>query len=198
MTRAIRPDFRGKRSGKIAFVGTYGCWYGAVGTAPYCTAKFALEGLFSCYGSPTREPHMLTVCLQNEVTHFGIQLIISEPGRCPLWLVPASRVELSVATSHLLKAELDDAIPDSNIAASFPVLEKLPYLSAVVQQALQSHTAFPLPSSISPDKAKLFTDASNGKAWTIPPVLRFAWPACSSTTICPFSRAFESSVLNAD
>jgi len=60
MTRAILPHFREKRSGKIAFVGSYGGWYGAVGVAPYCTAKFALEGLFSCYQSLTRGPHMLT------------------------------------------------------------------------------------------------------------------------------------------
>lgn len=85
----------------------------------------------------------------------------------------------SVATHHLpmspsilakLKAELNDAIPDPNIAASLPILEKLPYLNAVVQQALRlRYGVSSRLQRISPGKATLFTDASNAKTWTIPP-----------------------------
>lgn len=60
MTRAILPHFREKRSGKIAFVGSYGGWCGEVGAGPYCTTKFALEGLFSRYRSCIGEH----ICLQ--------------------------------------------------------------------------------------------------------------------------------------
>ncbi len=86
---------------------------------------------------------------------------------------------LSVATYHLLmspsifaklKADLNDVIPDPNIEASFPILEKLPYFNAVVQQALRLRYGISSRlQRISPDKATLFTDASNAKTWTIPP-----------------------------
>jgi cytochrome P450 len=54
------------------------------------------------------------------------------------WLSVATyRLLMSPSILAKLKAELNDVIPDLNIAASFPILEKLPYLNAVVQQALR-------------------------------------------------------------
>ena len=86
---------------------------------------------------------------------------------------------LSVATYHLLtssrtleklKAELSGAIPNPNTAASLPVLEQLPYLNAVVQEAFRlSYGVSTRLQRISPDKAMLFTDTRNGKKWIIPP-----------------------------
>ena len=85
MTRAILPHFREKRSGKIAFVGSYGGWNGEVGAGPYCTAKFALEGLHDTHilQSSMSCLHVISgyvECLQKETSHFGIQSIIFEPG----------------------------------------------------------------------------------------------------------------------
>lgn len=86
---------------------------------------------------------------------------------------------LSVATYHLianprvltkLKAELRAAIPDPNARASLPVLEKLPYLVAVVQEAIRlSYGVASRLQRVSPEKPMLFTDSTNGKEWSIPP-----------------------------
>jgi len=86
---------------------------------------------------------------------------------------------LSVATYHLLasprilaklKAELRSAIPDSNASFPLPVLEKLPYLVAVVQEAIRlSYGVSSRLQRVSPDNAMLFTDAASGKQWSIPP-----------------------------
>ncbi len=101
----------------------------------------------------------------------------------------------SVATYHLLmypsilaklKAGLNDAIPDPNIAASFPILEKLPYLNAVVVSSRLQR--------ISPDKATLFTDASNAKTGTIPPGTPVGMTSVlihHDLSISPDSRAFR-------
>lgn len=86
---------------------------------------------------------------------------------------------LSVATYYLLasprilttlKAELKAAIPDPNASVPIEVLEKLPYLIAIVQEALRlgDGVASRL-QRISPEKPMLFIDRSgSGKEWLIP------------------------------
>jgi len=66
LTRAVMPHFRAKRSGFNVFIGSVGGWQGEVGAGPYCTSKFALEGLVEC--------------LQKETNQFGVKNIIFEPG----------------------------------------------------------------------------------------------------------------------
>ena len=86
---------------------------------------------------------------------------------------------LCVATYHLLsspkilrklKAELESAIPDANSEAPLPKLEKLPYLGAVVQEAIRlSYGVSSRMQRISPDKPLHFTDKGARKQWMIPP-----------------------------
>lgn len=87
---------------------------------------------------------------------------------------------LSVATYHLiansriltkLKAELKSAIPDPNASTPIEVLENLPYLVAVVQEALRlgDGVATRL-QRVSTEKPMLFIDRSgSGKEYLIPP-----------------------------
>ena len=86
---------------------------------------------------------------------------------------------LSIATYHLLasprvlrklKAELKIAIPDDNTSTDLPLLERLPYLVAIVQEAVR--LSFGVASRlqrISPEKPMRFRDAKSGKVWSIPP-----------------------------
>ena len=85
---------------------------------------------------------------------------------------------LSVATFHLLssprvlaklKTELNSAITGHNSEIPLPSLEKLPYLGAVVQEAVRiSYGVSTRLQRISPDKPLRFTDIKTGKKWTIP------------------------------
>ena len=87
---------------------------------------------------------------------------------------------LSVATYHLLtspltlrklKTELMSAIrvsDDPNVPLS--VLDGLPYLAAVIQEALRlSYGAATRLQRVSPDKAMTFHDRTRSKDWLIPP-----------------------------
>ena len=85
---------------------------------------------------------------------------------------------MSVATYHLLtsppilrrlKTELKGAIPERNIAPSIATLENLPYLVAVVQEALRlSYGVASRLQRIAPDPL-VFVDSKTHKKWTIPP-----------------------------
>lgn len=87
---------------------------------------------------------------------------------------------LSVAAYHLvsspriltkLKAELKSAIADPDTSVPIEVLEKLPYLVAIVKEALRlgDGVATRL-QRVSPEKPMLFIDASgSGKEYLIPP-----------------------------
>ncbi|MCJ1318280.1 hypothetical protein MMC15_003608 [Xylographa vitiligo] len=85
---------------------------------------------------------------------------------------------LAVATYHLLasprilailKNELKSAIPDPNVYVPLAVLDQLPYLVAVVQEALRlSYGVSSRLQHISLQRAMLFTDKRSGKQWTIP------------------------------
>ena len=86
---------------------------------------------------------------------------------------------LSVALFHLLasprilaklKTELKSAVPDPDAMVPLPVLEKLPYLNAVVQEAIRlSYGVASRLQRISPEKPMLFKDLNSGKKWIIPP-----------------------------
>lgn len=87
---------------------------------------------------------------------------------------------LSVATYHLLgaphilhklKTELLAAISDSDASTTpLPVLENLPYLAAVTQEAVRlSYGVASRLQRVSPDKAMTFRDRTSGKDWIIPP-----------------------------
>ncbi|KAK0125722.1 hypothetical protein ONS95_000277 [Cadophora gregata] len=71
-----------------------------------------------------------------------------------------------------LKAELTTAIPDLDMIGTLPlpVLEKLPYLTAVIKEGLRlTYGVSCRLARIDPDNAMLFTDSDTGKSWTIPP-----------------------------
>lgn len=91
---------------------------------------------------------------------------------------------LSVATYHLissprilskLKAELKSAIPNANTSVPIELLESLPYLVAVVQEALRLGVGVASRlQRVSPEKPIVFIDRSSGtdsgkKKWIIPP-----------------------------
>lgn len=87
---------------------------------------------------------------------------------------------LSVASYHLissprilakLKAELKSAIPDPDKSVPVEVLEKLPYLVAVVQEALRlGDGVVGRLQRVSPEKPIVFIDSSgSGKKFLIPP-----------------------------
>lgn len=85
---------------------------------------------------------------------------------------------LCVAIYHLLakpellsklKEELRTAIPDRNTRLLLPQLERLPYLTGIIQEALRlSYGVASRLQRISPDKALIFSEAK-GKTWVIPP-----------------------------
>ena len=89
---------------------------------------------------------------------------------------------LSVATYHLLasprilqqlKTELRSAVPTNSEAPTIPplsLIENLPYLAAVVQEAIRlSYGVASRLQRISPDKPLTFHDRTLGKDWIIPP-----------------------------
>ncbi|KAL1856024.1 hypothetical protein Plec18170_003892 [Paecilomyces lecythidis] len=85
---------------------------------------------------------------------------------------------LCVAIYHLLakpellsklKEELRTAIPDRNTRLLLPQLERLPYLTGIIQEALRlSYGVASRLQRISPDKALIFSEPK-GKTWVIPP-----------------------------
>ncbi|MCJ1389938.1 hypothetical protein MMC18_002796 [Xylographa bjoerkii] len=86
---------------------------------------------------------------------------------------------LSVATYHLLsnptilstlKAELRAALPSSSSPAPLSLLEQLPYLTAIIQEALRlSYGVSSRLARVSPSLPLVFTDSLTGKTWSIPP-----------------------------
>ena len=86
---------------------------------------------------------------------------------------------LSVATYHLLatprvlaklKIELKTTLPDPGVTVALPVLERLPYLTAVVQEAVRlSYGVASRLQRVSPEKPLVFYDSHSGQKWVIPP-----------------------------
>ena len=68
-----------------------------------------------------------------------------------------------------LKDELGAALPDSNAVPSSAELERLPYLSAVIQEGLRLHCPGTARlQRICPDAALVYRDSSTKKEWSIP------------------------------
>ena len=69
-----------------------------------------------------------------------------------------------------LKADLKAAIPDPQAATPLSVLDNIPYLAAVVQEALRlSYGLSTRLARIAPNEAMPVVDARTGKTWIIPP-----------------------------
>jgi cytochrome P450 len=67
-----------------------------------------------------------------------------------------------------LKSEFDSRLPEPNKQVPLPKLEDLPYLTAVIQEALRlSYGVSSRLQRISPDKPMFYTEPT-GKTWTIP------------------------------
>ena len=68
-----------------------------------------------------------------------------------------------------LKDELAAALPDPNTVPSSVELERLPYLSAVIQEGLRLHPPGTARlQRICPDAALVYRDRSMNKDWSIP------------------------------
>ena len=68
-----------------------------------------------------------------------------------------------------LKDELAAAIPDLNAVPTSAELERLPYLSAVIQEGLRLHAPGTARlQRVAPDAALLYRDRSAEKEWSIP------------------------------
>ena len=86
---------------------------------------------------------------------------------------------LSIGTYHLLaspliltkpKTELKSAMPDSNVTDPLLVLEELPYLNAVVEEAIRlSYGVASRLERSSPGKPLILSDSNSGQKWVIPP-----------------------------
>ncbi|MCJ1244246.1 hypothetical protein MMC30_001444 [Trapelia coarctata] len=72
-TGAVLPHFREKRSGTAVFIGSIAGVSADLGGGPYCSSKFALEGLVDT--------------LRQELAPFGIRTLMVEPGhyRTEIW-----------------------------------------------------------------------------------------------------------------
>ena len=73
-------------------------------------------------------------------------------------------------TLRELKAELNAAIPDPHTAPEMVTLENLPYLTAVIYEALRLSNGVSMRlSRIDPDKPMIYTNPSTNATYTIPP-----------------------------
>lgn len=100
------------------------------------------------------------------------QIVVGAGTITTAWALCAATYYLLTSPQALqkLRTELYDAIPNPNVSVPLPVLEQLPYLTAVIQEAIRlSYGVSSRLQRISPDKAMLFTDTQNNKTWSIPP-----------------------------
>ena len=80
-----------------------------------------------------------------------------------------------------LKQELANAIPDPNVVPTCAQVEKLPYLTAVIQESLRLHPPATLRAQrISPDEPVIYE--TNGKVWEIPAGAMFSMDAYTTHT----------------
>ena len=66
VTRAVLPQMRAQKSGRILNISSIGGYRGAAGFAVYCSTKFAVEGL--------------SEALHTELAPLGIKVTVVEPG----------------------------------------------------------------------------------------------------------------------
>ena len=70
---------------------------------------------------------------------------------------------------NVLKRELDTAFPDSDALPRLDTVEKLPYLTAVIQEGLRLHPGATFRQTrISPEEDMVYSNASNNVRWVIP------------------------------
>jgi cytochrome P450 len=68
-----------------------------------------------------------------------------------------------------LQTELVEALPDRSVDIDIVQLEKLPYLAAVIQEALRLSVGGTHRSQrISPNEITIFPDRDTGKTWPVP------------------------------
>jgi NAD(P)-dependent dehydrogenase (short-subunit alcohol dehydrogenase family) len=73
LTRRLLPTFRSQRRGRIVVISSESAFTGQPANSPYCASKWAIEGWAEA--------------LTFEVSHFGIDVILVEPGpyRTNIW-----------------------------------------------------------------------------------------------------------------
>ncbi|RUP00650.1 SDR family oxidoreductase [Hyphomicrobium sp.] len=73
LTKRLLPVFRAQRRGRIVIISSESAFAGQPGNSPYCASKWAVEGWAES--------------LAYEVEHFGIEIILVEPGpyRTSIW-----------------------------------------------------------------------------------------------------------------
>lgn len=73
LTRKLLPTFRAQRHGRIVVISSESAFAGQPGNSPYCASKWAIEGWAES--------------IAYEVEHFGIDIILIEPGpyRTSIW-----------------------------------------------------------------------------------------------------------------
>jgi cytochrome P450 len=69
-----------------------------------------------------------------------------------------------------VKAELEAALPDPNSIPSLAIVEKLPYLSAVITEGLRVHPGgLVRMTRVAPEDTMVYYDKASGKEWVIEP-----------------------------
>ncbi|KAJ6099596.1 hypothetical protein N7467_001131 [Penicillium canescens] len=69
-----------------------------------------------------------------------------------------------------VKAELEAALPDPNSIPSLAIVEKLPYLSAVITEGLRFHPGgLVRMTRVAPENTMVYYDKASGKEWVIEP-----------------------------
>lgn len=94
-----------------------------------------------------------------------------------------------------LREELMAALPDPDTVPTLAVVEKLPYLNAVIQEGLRVHPgALVRMTRVAPDNELVYHDKTSGKKWVIPkntPITMTALSVQMNETIFPNPRKFE-------
>jgi NAD(P)-dependent dehydrogenase (short-subunit alcohol dehydrogenase family) len=83
VTRAVLPQMRAQRSGRILNISSVGGYRGVAGFGIYCSTKFAIEGL--------------SEALHHELAPLGIQVTVVEPGYFRTDFLDSSSLSASAA-----------------------------------------------------------------------------------------------------
>jgi len=82
VTRAVLPQMRAQKSGRILNISSVGGYRGAAGFGVYCSTKFAVEGL--------------SEALHTELASLGIKVTVVEPGYFRTDFLDATSLSVSV------------------------------------------------------------------------------------------------------
>ncbi|RFU78092.1 cytochrome p450 [Trichoderma arundinaceum] len=125
------------------------------------------------------------------------QLVILAGQDTTAYTLSAITYELLANPDKLakLKEELVTALPDPDTVPTLAVVEKLPYLNAVIQEGLRVHPgALVRMTRVAPDNELIYQDKASGKKWIIPkntPITMTALSVQMNETIFPNPRKFE-------